>query len=186
MLAVLDEKENDRIVDHGCLLVACNLSFRVFCVDGLCSCLGVVNLVREVRSQFPSRFSHVRGQPQIEGAPFSGHRFQPHQASDLLGGLLDDGQPNAGAFIFPVRMKPLKDPENLLLVLRRDADAVVAHGNLDMVIPCRLTDDFDAFWMAVVELYGIGYQILKDLFQQGVVRVQGRQFWIDDNPHFGR
>ena len=81
-----------------------------------------------------------------------------------LDDLLDDRQPGAGAaaeLVAPVQ--PLEDPEHRLVVLLRNADAVVAHvedRRAGAVLPPA---DLDPLLRLVVVLHGVDDQVVEDL-----------------------
>src|SRR6266404_2604777 len=56
--------------------------------------------------------------------------FHPDASSVPLRDFLANRQPDARARILRLRVQPLKNHENPFVVLRRDADSVVSHGNL--------------------------------------------------------
>ena len=59
----------------------------------------------------------------------AGDRLHPAVAVHALDGASDNGQPDAGAFEFLRPVNPLEDAENLTVMLRGNADAVVLDVN---------------------------------------------------------
>src|SRR5205814_5958480 len=74
------------------------------------------------RSSFP--------QLKPKAAALAGRRVQPHAPAHAFDALLDDGQTDARARMAPT-VQPGKNPENLLLMFRRNADAIVLHTDTD-------------------------------------------------------
>ena len=75
------------------------------------------------------------GKIEIKSGPCPRGRFHPDVTAVPLHDLFTDGQADTGAGIFISAVEPLKDNEDALLVLRRDADAVILHRQEPVVFP---------------------------------------------------
>ena len=64
-------------------------------------------------------------------------RLEPELTTVSLDNLAAHSQADAGARVLFTSMQALKDPENSLEILRVDADAVVADGELLEIARCR-------------------------------------------------
>src|SRR5262245_22149309 len=76
----------------------------------------------------PRRFLPLTVQVEVEGRAFTWFGFQPDPTTMPLDDLLHEGEPNAGAGLLPVGrvVEPLEDPEDLVIELGCDPDAVVS------------------------------------------------------------
>src|SRR5690242_7656571 len=61
---------------------------------------------------------------------FSFFRFDPDPATVPFDNLLANRKADSGAWILITRVQPLKDDEYPLVILLRDSNAVVAHGEM--------------------------------------------------------
>src|SRR6185295_350570 len=71
------------------------------------------------------RLAFFDGKFDPESTPLAHFRLDSHSTAHPFHRLPHDGEPDAGAGIGFLFVKPLEDPEDALQVLRRDADSVV-------------------------------------------------------------
>src|SRR5215475_13572000 len=127
-------------------------------------------------------FSPLTLEIEIEGRPFSRLRFEPDAAAMTLNDLLHKGEPDASAGFLPVGrvVEPLEDPEDLVIELGLDADAVV----LDVEdVPFRAVTridrlpkaDFDKTLALVVVFDGIRDEIAEYFGDPRLVADDARQ-----------
>src|SRR5262245_17716004 len=67
------------------------------------------------------------GQCEIEGRALSGRGFEPDVAAVTFDNLFADCQSGAGSLVFVRLMQAAENAENLLVIARINADAVVLH-----------------------------------------------------------
>ena len=108
---------------------------------------------------------------------------QPDPAAVVLDDLLAHRQADAGAAVGVPAVQPLEDHEDLVGVLRFDADAVVAAGELPQV---GALVDGDAPMCTrgasgAAELHPVADQVLEQLDQQARVAVDRRQRVVADH-----
>src|SRR5215475_245199 len=72
-------------------------------------------------------FSPLTFEVEIEGGAFSRLRFEPDAAAMTFNDLLHEGEPDASAGFLPVGrvVEPLKNPEDLIIELGFDTEAIV-------------------------------------------------------------
>ena len=96
--------------------------------------------------------------------------------SQQIDRLLHGRQPNAGARIFVVAVQPLKDVEDLLLVLGGDADAIVADLDDNLIAGVLIGDLHLRGQLGLAIGDGVLQQVGEDLAQQGGVAFDDWQF----------
>src|SRR5262249_13173514 len=100
-------------------------------------------------------------QGEIEGRPPTGGRLDPDFAMVALDDLLDDRQARAGAAaVLVAAVQALEDAEHGVLVLFRDADAVVAHVEDRRPVRALPPADLDPFLRLVGVLHGVADEVL--------------------------
>jgi hypothetical protein len=101
-----------------------------------------------------------------------------------LHNLLADRQTNPGTSILLPAVKPLKDDENPLGILRGDANPIVADGK-NPPVAVSAGRDMDAGRLGSAELDGVSDQVLKQLDQLEVICHQcGKGIMSDEGPVF--
>src|SRR5882672_10274277 len=98
----------------------------------------------------------------MEAAALARRRFEPDAAAVAVDHLLADGEADAGAGVPALVVQALEHHEDALEILRLDADAVVLHGDLELVVPLD-RGYMDAGLRLAVELDGVADQVLHQL-----------------------
>ena len=130
---------------------------------------------------------------EMEGGAFAGIALDPDLAAHQLGQAFADGQAQPGAAVVASGggIHLLERFEEAVLPVQRDADAGVAHGEMEQPLfrvaeksvscswpngmlraPCAGGGDFDDDFALVGELHGVADQIDQDLPQPGHVADQ--------------
>src|SRR6266545_7297097 len=129
--------------------------------------------------QFKARFLegfrllHRRNREE-ERRAFAGLALDPNAAAVPLDDLFADAQPDARAREFFLSVKPLKNHEDALEILRRDANAIVAHGQFPDR-PLALAADVDLRRRFSVELEGVAHEVLEKLSEQARIAFHSRE-----------
>src|SRR5437870_520620 len=89
--------------------------------------------------------------------------------------LFANGQADASAWIVGAGMEPLEQGEDPLLILRLDADAVIAHAEEPLATLTHSRDMHSRRLIGPVELDAIGDQVLEQLAQLNGVALHDRQ-----------
>src|ERR1043165_9905826 len=110
----------------------------------------------------------------MELAALARGRAHPDAAAVALDDFLADGEPDAGARILAHGVQPLEEHEDALEVLRLDADAVVGHRDAPLARLLRRRD-VDARHGAATELERVAHQVLEELRELHLVRLDGGQ-----------
>src|SRR5947209_11554837 len=105
-----------------------------------------------------SRARLPRGQREPEAAALTGRRLDAHLAAVALDDAPAHRQPHPGAGIDVGAVQAREEPEHPLLVLGRDADAVVGDEQHSFAVD-DLAADLDARLLAVGELQGVGDEV---------------------------
>src|SRR5258706_2354810 len=98
-------------------------------------------------------------QREPEGAAPARFGFDPDAAAVAVHHLLADRQADAGARVLALVVQALEHHEDALEVLHLDADAVVAHGDLELAFFFK-TGNFDPRLRLAAELEGVAHQAL--------------------------
>jgi len=85
------------------------------------------------------------------------------------------GQSNSRSFELILKVKSLKNPEELVGILHVKADSVVPHEVHVWTIFSPMANFDDGFFPLAGKLESIGKQITKDLFYKRVVTLGGRK-----------
>ena len=94
-----------------------------------------------------------------KSGPPTRRRLEPYFSAVPLDDFLHDSQAGSRAFVFLAAMQPAEDGEDLFVVLRFDADAVVS--NVDRCRRGGQTADFDPGLPAVIELQTVADQVAQ-------------------------
>jgi len=100
----------------------------------------------------------------MKGGALPELRFNPEPAVVLGHDFHARGQANAGAFILVRGMQASEGIKNDLVVLRRDANAVVRHGEVPEVV-FELGVHRDEGGVFPAEFESVAYEILKQLHE---------------------
>src|SRR5688500_2256976 len=99
----------------------------------------------------------------------------PHLPTVALDDLLDDGEPDAGAFEVCSGVQALEHAEQFTRMLRIEPHAVVAY-EVDRLLGATLAADLDARRIGVArELERVAEQVREHLLQQSRVGLHGAQ-----------
>src|SRR5918995_4801286 len=109
----------------------------------------------------------------MEARALAGARLDPDAPAVALDHLLADGQADAGSRVLALVMQALEHHEDALVVLRLDADAVVAHFEVPLGIISSNTNMYPRD-RARTELQRIAHQVLQELRELRLVGVHGR------------
>src|SRR5438093_6480954 len=153
-----------------------SMSFGLSSTSRILNGASVVSILVFLLSGLPCRQARYG---EKEGRPFAGGRLNPDVSSVRFDHFLADGQAHAGALVFLAVVQALEDLEDLFVVLRRYADAVVAHGEGEGTV-LRAGADLDAWLRLIVVLYRVGNKILEDLAHARSVAGDGRHVRIDE------
>src|SRR5471030_748468 len=115
-------------------------------------------------------------QGEIKSRAFANLRFRPDAASVLMNHTLNGCQANAYPLKILAPVEPLENAEQLVDVPHIEADPVVAHVNHGGFIGGDLADLNNGGLIVAGELDGIGQQVDNDMFDEGRIAVQRRQF----------
>src|SRR5438876_560153 len=102
------------------------------------------------------------GKCEIESRTLSWRRLDPDPAAMPLHNPPTHGQSDARARILTSGVKALKNHEDALEVVRRDADAVIPDGE-DAFRRARLRAHMDLRSLATAELDGVADEVLQEL-----------------------
>src|SRR2546422_11686034 len=102
------------------------------------------------------------GKCEIESRALTRRRLDPDPAAMPFHDPPAHGQPDARARVLASGVKALKNHEDALEVLRRDADAVIADGE-HAFRRARLRADMDKGSLATAELDGVADEVLQEL-----------------------
>src|ERR1700722_12117208 len=106
--------------------------------------------------------------------------FRPGWATIVANDALHRGQSNACALEIFGPMQPLKDSEQLILILHVEADAIVANEDDALAILQEMTDPDDRVLPRSCELKSVGNKVLKYLLDEDGVALDRRQ--VSDLP----
>src|SRR5271155_3861333 len=123
-------------------------------------------------------FHRWNGETKCRASPR--RSLHPDASAMPLHDFLANGQADARSGVFRLGMKALKDYEDPVAMLGRDANAVVAYGYLP-VPSILLNGDTHARRFVSAELQGISEQVLKQLAElHGVAKNRGQAVTSDD------
>src|SRR5262245_29119030 len=101
---------------------------------------------------------------KIKSASVAGFRFHPNPAAVPVDDTPANRQSNPCSRMLPLTMQPLEYLENSPVMFRRDANAVVPHGENPFVV-CALGADVNARRLCAVVFEAVSEQVLHQLLQ---------------------
>src|SRR5262245_50172675 len=109
-----------------------------------------------------------------ERASLAWRRSDMHGAAHATDGFLDDSQTDACPLILLLGMEAFKHLKNLLRIAWVDTQAIIAHGQLAVMLSYQAPAEFDPFAWRTVEFYRVADEVVQDLAQQDGLYLESR------------